>query len=343
MRFLVAGDFRSIPLTRGCADALESLGHKVIRVDSEDRIHPAIGILLKYSKSLAKLAGLKQRLSNFYVSKIYQIRRKRLIDAIEHAGLDAALVIRGNQYDLDTLKYLRTKAKTVCWFIRDQKRDAMLRDESGEFDLYYSMHSSHADRGFHYLPTFAYDADNYFPDDRIAKDIPLLFVGIWTPKRQLWLESIQEYSRQLIIIGPHWDSKLGLGHPLRNSVKGKWVGVSELRGLYQRAQVVVNINQWDASELKGVNLRAADVPACGTALLSEYSDDLYSHFDLGKEIAIFKTPAELKQQCAVLLNDNVRRNQIAAAGMAAAHRLGTYRDRMLTILNDLEQLPANPP
>lgn len=340
MKILVIGDFTSIPLTRGCADALTLLGCEVLRFDSEDRTSAIAGTFMRLSKSLAKLIGLKSQLSTYYANRIYRRRRNALLELVLTAAPEVILVVRGNNFDADTLRHLRRQAQLVCWFIRDQKRDAAVRAELPEFDLYYSQHRSHEAIGIAHLPVFTYDPVNYFASPSVVKDVPLLFIGSWTPKRQRWLEALAELAPQLTIIGPRWRTKLGHQHVLAPSVKEKWVSGALLRNWYQRARVVININQWDESELSGANLRVTDVPACGTVLLTEYSQDLDDYFDIGKEVVVFRNPEEMVNLCRRLLADAVWRQRIESAGSVAVQRMGTYHERMTQILADLSKLPA---
>lgn len=340
MKIMVCGDFQSIPLTRRCADALEALGCAVARFDSEDRVRRLPGIAMRLGRSLAKPLGLKRRVAGLFADALYRRRRERLLAAAEAFVPDAVLVVRGNHFDHETLARLHRRARTACWFVRDQKRQAAMRRERADYDLYYSMHRCHEAEGIPWLPVFAREPQDYRPDAAVAKDVPLLFLGGWTARRQRWLEALGGLAPQLALIGPHWRARLGPAHPLHRCVKADWVQGDDVRRWYQRAQVVININQWDAGELSGANLRIADVPACGTVLLSEYSDDLADLFRLDEELPVFRDPAGLHAQCAALLADAPRRRRIEAAGLAATARLGTYRDRMARVLDDLARLPA---
>lgn len=340
MKVMVCGDYRSIPLTRRCADALATLGCTVERFDSEDRVGRGQAIAMRLAKSLAKPFGRKQQLSEHFAAGIYRRRRDRFLAAVAASSPDAVIVVRGNHIDQAALAGLDPAIRKVCWFIRDHKRMAAIRAERPAYDLYYSMHRSHAGDGIAFLPAFAHEPEDYWPDAAVSKDVPLLFLGLWTPRRQQWLEALAAQAPQLAIIGPHWRSRLATNHPLRACVRADWVKGDDLRRWYQRSQVVININQWSAADLTGANLRVADVPACGTVLLSEYSDDLAGFFSLGEELLTFGDPDELRAQVTTLLADAARRQRLAAAGRASVLRLGTYRDRMARILADLQGLPG---
>lgn len=336
LRVLVCGDFRSIPLTSRCADALGQLGCAVARFDSEERIGRLRGIGMRLAKSAAKLVGLKQRLSDRFRREIYDQRRRAFLGEVDATDPQLIFLVRGNTFDHGTLASLRERARLACWFIKHQDRVAAMRSELSMFDLYYSMHRSHEAEGASFLPVFAFEPDDYFPDDTVSKDVPLLFVGQWTPKRQRYLEAVAEEG--LTLFGPGWDSRLPRSSSLRQGLRGRWVSGSELRRWYQRSQVVININQWDTSDLSGANLRVADVPACGTVLLTEHTPDLDEVFRAGDDLAVFRSAEEMRLSAQHLLRNPERRRELEAAGLAAVQRLGSYRDRMSRLLADYHRL-----
>lgn len=344
MKILVSGNYDGmIPVTPNCADALEELGHKVMRFDSEDRINSYISHLMQYAKSLAKLVGGKQALSNYFTQYISTKRHNKLLSTVAEFKPNMILVIRLNSFDAKTMLKLRRHSYTVCWMIEPKPFEIISADVP-IFDLYYSMHHIHESIGAIYLPVFAYDKQNYFIDNSVTKDQPLLFIGGWSPRRQLWLEALNDLSDQLAIIGTRWTKKLGSQHPLYNAIRGDWVSGSELRHWYQRTRIVININRLDMNQLNisGSNLRTADVPACGTVLLTEYSSDLDQHFVIDEEIAVFHNPLEMREQCNVLLSNLNRWRLLVAAGISVTKNLGTYQDRMARILQDVATLSPKP-
>ncbi|MBC8553706.1 MAG: glycosyltransferase family 1 protein [Candidatus Brocadiales bacterium] len=336
MRILVAGLYEwVVPITHNCANALESLGCEVERFDSDDPVSPIMIILMRIAKSFAKIIGMKQNLSAYFNQIKYKKRLRRFLDSVDRFNPDVILVIRLNHYDVVTMKRMQEKGiNTICWMIEPKSIDVVMKDMPG-YDHYYSMHRSHQSVGAKYLPVFAYDPDNFFPSDKIIKKIPLLFVGHWSARRQEWLESLVCLSSSISIIGYHWRKKLGGGHPLYGSVKEDGVDLRSLRYWYQSAQIVININRLDTSNAGGGNLRLADVPACKTVLLSEYSDDLREHFDLDIDIAVFYNKKELLDKCRKLLANQNLRNDIEQAGFTKVHSIGTYQDRMMKILRDV--------
>jgi spore maturation protein CgeB len=64
--------------------------------------------------------------------------------------------------------------------------------------------------------------------------------------------------------------------------------------------------------------RCFEIPACGTLLLSEYSDDLAGLFKPGVEADYFRSPTEMIQKIELYLSDDLLRNRVATAGQQQA-------------------------
>jgi spore maturation protein CgeB len=60
--------------------------------------------------------------------------------------------------------------------------------------------------------------------------------------------------------------------------------------------------------------RCFEIPASGTLLLSEYSDDLAGMFREGVEADYFRSPEEMIEKIRCYLDDDALRRRVAAAG-----------------------------
>ena len=334
---MVCGDFSSstIPHSRQCADALEALGCDVLRVDSEDRRRKLPETLKRWSKSLAKRAGFKQRLSDFYVRRELAARNGRVRAAFDRHQPELVLVIRGNALDPNLIDHMRKHgARVVGWWIKDVRRPENLLKEISDYDVYYCIHRNLSQQGVRHLPAWSVDRSRYYPADKPAYRYDVVFVGIWNPKRQAFLDALTGY--KLGIVGPGWSTRTLTSNPAlaRKVVKEKMHG-EELTRFYQSARIVLNINQWEADEASGTTLRVADVPACGSFFLTEYSEGLKDLFELETEICTFMTPDEMQEKVEYYLNHEGERERVARAGLERTRKLPTPRDRMKQLLADL--------
>lgn len=337
LRVLVCGDFTSLtlPHSRQCADALEKLGCDVLRVDTEDRQRKMPKTLKRWSKSLAKFVGMKQGLSDYYVKRALATRNARVRDGFDRFRPDVVLVIRGNALDADLLAYMRNQgARMIGWWIKDIRRPANLSADIPNYDVYYCIHRNLSCGGVLHLPAWSVDRIRYFPAEVRDFRYDVVFVGIWNPKRQSFLDKLSGYN--LGIVGPGWNTRTLTSNPAlaRKVVKYTMHG-EELTRFYQSARIVLNINQWQANEASGTTLRVTDVPACGSFLLTEYSSELADLFELETEICTFSAPEEMKEKIDYYLNHEEERERIARAGLERTRKLPTPEDRMKLILSGL--------
>lgn len=332
---LVCGDFinPSQPLSTQCADALEDIGWDVYRANTQDyRIKP-LEVAKRWSKSLAKLVGLKQKLSDFYKRREIKVRNNPVRNIFLSRKFDAVLVIRGNGLDPALLRTMRDKgAIIVGWWLKDVRRAEQMLEERSLYNLYFCIHP---DLGEHcniaHLPAFAVDPKRYFPPEQQHKIYDVAFVGVWTPKRQMYLEQITD-NASIATVGPGWFSRTFISNRLLSkAVVAYHMQGEKLVKFYQSAKIVVNINQWEADEASGTTLRVADVPACGTFFLTEYSTSLKDHFEIGREIVSFASPSEFREKVLYYLQHDKEREAIAYAGHKKSLRLPTHVDRMRVI------------
>jgi spore maturation protein CgeB len=294
------------------------------------------GTLQRWSKSLAKLIGCKQILSEYYRQREHNIRMERLAHAFRQHHPHLILVIRDSGISISLLTEMRQcNIRTACWWVSPNVRTELMYAEASNYDRYYCIHRNLCRDGIDYLPAWSVDRNLYYPATERYYAHDVVFVGIWTPKRQIFLEALT--GLDLAIVGPGWRR---LRNPLTNNrqliknVIKPYLSGGELTRFYQEARIVININQWQASEASGTTLRVTDVPSCGAFLLTEYTPSLDDVLISGREVAIFSTPTELRHQVDYYLAHAEEREQIATAGLARMRELPTPEDRVRRIFTD---------
>lgn len=332
-RVLVSYHFgpRAIPLGEQVARAFERAGATVCRFDSA--VHPSPwDIPKRLMKSLSKLVGQKKRLARHWEKQSELATAERFRRAAVDFRPQLMLVIRGEPVEPEVIADVRraTGATAVLWWVKTTRWQDALERERAAYDAVFTIHGRLAEEGIGHLPAFALDSERYYPAPTREERWPLLFVGCWSLRRQAYLEAIADLP--LTVVGPNWKKRLPPGHALRRCLGPEWESGDQLLARYQHAGIVVDIGQIERQADEGETMRVADVPACGTVLLTEPSSGVTAHFAAGDEVVLFDTPAALREQVQALLADPVRRAAMATAAARRAAQLPTFDDRVRAIL-----------
>ncbi|SNR94789.1 spore maturation protein CgeB [Methylobacillus rhizosphaerae] len=141
----------------------------------------------------------------------------------------------------------------------------------------------------------------------------VLFVGTCDIRRIFLLEKIRDH---VTLYGNRWGKYSGLmTSALKARVNNKKIWGSELYEIMAQSHIVLNINniQFHGVET-GVNLRIFEALSMKKFLLTEYSEELASLFEMGKEIETFRDARELKEKVEFYLRHPEKMQSIAEAG-----------------------------
>lgn len=196
------------------------------------------------------------------------------------------------------------------------------------------------------------------PDRRFLCDIA--FVGsFYTFKKEMFSKLLYPARKRykILIYGPGWtlrDRFLRLGSGVARRVG--WETLTRLinnqrltisqddeRKLYASAKICLNIHEYyeyypDNASKGMLNEREFKIPAAGGFQLSDYVQGMERNFELGKEIAIFKSPEDGLSKIEYYLKNEKERKEIQEAGTARVLREHTYRHRVRQIINLYKQL-----
>jgi glycosyltransferase involved in cell wall biosynthesis len=208
-----------------------------------------------------------------------------------------------------------------CVFVHDRFAVAQLRQASipSEFIRFARDPLIHGDG-----PNNAATTDSSSPRDRIV------FIG--NPDR----ERIR-YLRALIDLGlgiyGQWEwARLSPQDPLAQCVRG---GVQLGAAMVQRMRAArLSVNILRHCQKTAHNMRTFEIPACGACTLSEASVGVQELFAPGREIAVFRTPEELRATARELLDSPSTVDSIARAGRARVEH-ETYTERGAELLSTL--------
>jgi spore maturation protein CgeB len=184
-----------------------------------------------------------------------------------------------------------------------------------------------------YHPFFS-DIEYHVPKRKTNPNYDVAFIGNWddSRKREQYLKAIS-HSRLGI-----WGSDYWITHCRETSLKSFFQGMctyAEIPDVLGSAQIGLNILR-PQNEL-GHNIRTFEIPATGTLMLSERSQELLNLFEEDREAVYFSSPDELSQKVEYLLQNPSLIQSIADAGYKKALRY-TISDRVAEITSLYEQL-----
>jgi spore maturation protein CgeB len=159
-------------------------------------------------------------------------------------------------------------------------------------------------------------ADPAWRRERIA------FVGSHEPLRARALGTVDDLG--LAIWGPGWP-------------RGALFGDDFVRA-FSNADIALNVHQFfgeppgEGRYGTGANRRVFELAGIGTVQLCDAKADLSRHLVPGREIVLFRTDSELREQARWLLDSPAERDQIAARARARALTQHTWRHRLEELL-----------
>lgn len=331
MRIVVCYAFGpdAIPLGENIARGFEALGHAVIRYDSrpDERRMPARRTI----KSLAKLVGGKHKVSRYFERREEQRQAASFLECVERTHPDRVIVIRGESIPVSAIEACRHLGVSgrIVWWVKHPRWQDRLLSEAPHFDAAFSIDGSLASHGIRVLPSWALQPDIYFADQR-QKTIPLLFAGSYSERRLQFLERLADLP--LTIVGPGWHRHLPISHPLRKCLGARWLPSDKLAELYRDAYVVIDIHQIWQDPGQGTSMRFADVPACGTLLLTEPSVEVEQWFQPGVHLVLFTSADDLYEQATSLVRELSQAESMGKAAAEQARKLPTFLDRANELL-----------
>lgn len=165
---------------------------------------------------------------------------------------------------------------------------------------------------------FIPEVDQPIPTEYLSESdrSDVLFAGHFEPDGRLQaLTQLAETGVHLRLHGGGWTSVLeGLpgGHPLRSQLPAEPV----VGNAYRRAIAGSSVALCFLSTMNKdtYTRRNFEIPAIGTAVLSQWSSDLAKLFRDGEEIEFFSSAEELTKKALGLIADPVHRDRIAKAG-----------------------------
>lgn len=167
------------------------------------------------------------------------------------------------------------------------------------------------------------------------------FVGQHTDHYARLLRAVARSGARLRIWGPRWRATLWRNRWARGSFCGDGVWGEDYTGALGGADIALCLLSKRYPET--TTTRTFEIPACGTFMLAERTDDHCALFEEGNEAEFFADEAELLDKLGYYLRHAGVRERIAAAGRARCLRDGHgNRARVQAMLASLRRQPALP-
>lgn len=341
MKILVAGNWHSELHEEVVARALVALGHEVCGFKWHD-------YFARHSGALGGVWHLAQRAQDKYVAGpiVAQLNRDffKQVTALEP---EMIFVYRGTHITADTLRAVR-KAVPGCVLVGYNNDDPFAPHQPTYlwrhflkavpvYDLVLAYRHANIPeylaagaRKVELLRSWYVPERNHpvtlSPEERERFEADVVFVGHYEPDQRLeFLEEIVRQGFRLKLFGPgyDWDPVIRSSPWLRDQIPVQLVWGED----YNRALCGAKIALCFFSKLNRdtYTRRCFEIPATGTLLLSEYSDDLTTLFMPGEEVALFSSRDEMIESIRGYLSDDARCRAVAEAG----------RERVITGRHDV--------
>ncbi|MEK6709657.1 MAG: glycosyltransferase [Nitrospinota bacterium] len=337
MRILYTGPFAVGSLTEARRKALIALGHEVIGLDvlpylngvpklfRKAQIHSLVGPGVRaYNRAILKLAGdsgpemiyvdngaylwpgtvaalreSKARMVH-YTSEYFGIRRYWYRHFLKAVHL----------YDAHVLTFPPSRT-----FLEERGARKILFTEFGY------------DPDLHRPPVLT-------PEEKTRCQADAVFVGHWEPATEAMIRTLREHGVDAKVWGPGWRRARSL--PDRRAIRPVY-GEEYVKLLASAKICLCFLNkQCDDFPNKYSASRTFEIPAIGSFLLAERTEQHRSYYTEGEEAEFFGPPGEMVEKAKHYLAHEEEREAIARAGHERCLRSGyTHVDRMRRVLQDL--------
>lgn len=354
---MVAGDWHSELHEVAVYDAFVRLGHQVERFSWHQYFRPVSG-LLKPIDDIVRRAQNK-----FLFGPLLTRLNQHLIERVRDFSPDVLFVYRGTHIGARTLEKIR-KLLPGCTLVGYNNDDPFAPGHPTWLWRHFLKAIPHYDLMLAYrkanIPEFVSAGAKqvellrswFIParnhpvevsmDDTRDYGCDVVFIGHYEPDwRVACLEEVVRRGWNLRLYGPgyDWDPVIRNSPELRDQIPVQLLWGED----YNHALCSSRIALCFLSKLNRdtYTRRCFEIPATGTMMLAEYTDDLASLYLEGEEAEFFRSPAEMAEKIERYLADDTRRRKIAAGGQRRVHADGHDVDsrmrQVLTWVTDIRE------
>lgn len=241
----------------------------------------------------------------------------------------AFLVTHLNQIDLKTLDTLDSLGtKVVAWF----------SDDNWRFENYSKIFAKHI---FCSISTYKCAVEKY-------KELGLRVIkSQWASTPDYYKKTACQFLYDVSFVGGKYGKRqenieylIKAGIPINIFGKGfnDFLAFDKMIKVFNESRINLNFSdsphEGFGLQIKG---RVFEIAMCGGFLLTEYTEGIEEYFEIGKEIVCFTSLDEAVEKIKYYLTHEDARRKIAEAGHIRALKDHTWRERLETIFNQIEQ------
>lgn len=357
MRILFVGDVRPGQTSRMRMEALRRNGHEVLGVDSATPWLSSTWLNRQVSRRTE-------------IGSIVDFINLSTVQAAEQFRPDLVWCEKQEFLRAPTIDRLKRKGSLVAHYTPDPyfwlswKRTQIMDESMRCFDVIFYCKSyeraQYESLGIptYFLPLGFCDATHIPYKNGSDKSSMFGFVGGWEPRRQELLASLAEIA-ELKVWGNYWHLALTRGYGIRKHLILRQLAGREAFDFSGNAQLLKCIEGGEvygaayarvlSSATVGVGFlrqvcpdqhttRSFEIPACGSMLLADRTQEHQELFSEGSEADYFSDETEFLDKCQFYARNPASARRIAEAGRKRALRSGyTYSDRMRSAIDDLQK------
>lgn len=217
-----------------------------------------------------------------------------------------------------------------------------LRDYLPYVDIYYSIYRENLEAIQHELGVrevriFHYGYNEHYFSDR-ALNTPyqwdVVFIGSFEQERFDIIRQLASAGVHVCVFGNGWHKIDAIKVPPTLKIERRPVYDNEFVHVLHQSRIALNFFRRANDDV--ITARAVEIPATGTFMLSERTDEVQKYFEEGKEAEYFDSPSELIEKVKYYLQHDEERERIARNGRKRCELSGySYKERMKKVLEEL--------
>jgi len=246
-------------------------------------------------------------------------RSKLALRILKQKAVDCFLLQRGDYFPIEILKTIYTPKFFLASELVTRCRDQDRLFQSNQFDHYFVRtkeckriisQNKWVDIDKISILFSSFDENTFKKNDKVNKDIDVLFVGNITERRNNWIKEIQKHFK--------------VEHSKSFS--------SDFSNMINRAKIIINIH---AEDFLDVETRVFEVLGAGGFLLTEKLS-LDSPFINNEHLVEVNSLDQMVEKINYFLNNSLERNSIANSGWEEANLKHTYKERAVYLKRKFE-------